>query len=286
MPRRWKSIALALAYVALASAAQAQAPGQISWMVTEREAPARGEVQFTITTKGSGSRSMTSHPVALAELQGLTTAQLSARSAQTVRFRLVRDAGVLSCEGSASRGKGIGDCDFQDSVGFARVLQQRGFGAPKAGQLFTLALHDVGGAYIDELARQRMATVSVDDLVRASQHGVTLGYLRAMQRYRAGSLVALVRTRDHGVDPDFIGELAALGYRDLPLDALVRARDHGVDADYIRGLSAAGYRGLPMETLVRMRDHGVDVGFARRANAGGQRLEPEALIRRRDRGGE
>jgi hypothetical protein len=42
----------------------------------------------------------------------------------------------------------------------------------------------------------------------------------------------VIRARDHGIDPEFVGEMRRLGYT-MTLPDLIRARDHGVTPDYI-----------------------------------------------------
>jgi hypothetical protein len=44
--------------------------------------------------------------------------------------------------------------------------------------------------------------------------------------YRVGALDALIRFRDHGVDPEYVRGMRALGVSDLSADDIVRARDH------------------------------------------------------------
>jgi len=100
-------------------------------------------------------------------------------------------------------------------------------------------------------------------------------------------LDTLVAARDHGVDPEYVGALAGLGYSAVPLDTLITMRDHGVDPEFVRGLAALGYKGLPLEALRRMRDHGVDPDFVRRVlQRDGGRPSVDQLIERRDRGGD
>jgi hypothetical protein len=275
-------LASAATLLAAGGLAHAQAPTDLRFHVDEARDPADG-VQFAVSY-GDGHH-MTSNTRPIAELAGLTRAQLEAGG--PVRFRVARDAGDLDCDGAASHGQAVGACSFVEKPGFARLLQQRGAGAPSGDQMFRLALHDVGTAYLDELKRQHYATASVDDLVRAGEHGVRLSWLQEMDAsgYRAGRLPDVIAARDHGVGPRQVAELKAAGLSGMPLDQLVRLRDHGVSGRYLEALAAAGYRGLPAETLIRMRDHGVSAEFVQGlAQAGYAHLEPDTLIRMRDRG--
>jgi hypothetical protein len=57
----------------------------------------------------------------------------------------------------------------------------------------------------------------------------------------------------HGVGPDFLQQMAALGYRDLSADDLVSLSIHGVSADYVRRLEQNGMSRLSADQLVRLR---------------------------------
>ena len=48
----------------------------------------------------------------------------------------------------------------------------------------------------------------------------------------------------HGVGLDYVRDMAGLGYRLGTVDALIRLRDHGVDPGYVRGMAANGFSGL------------------------------------------
>lgn len=251
------------------------------WLVRPTDTP--GRVHLTLMRDQNG---MTSSPIALQRLEGLTPAAMSAQGG-TVRFRLRREAGTFDFEGWFRDGRGSGHWDFTPDQRFADELDRRGIGRPLPREQLSLGVHDVGLALVDELRRQGYPTPTVAGLVRAGQHGAGMEFLRGMGAlgYRFDSLEELVRIRDHGAGPEFARELAAEGYRDLPAGELVRLRDHGVNPDFIHDLRELGYARLSTNELVRMRDHGVTPAFIRRANAGGSgRLAVDELVRMRDRG--
>jgi hypothetical protein len=241
----------------------------------------------------------------------------SAAAGGAARFRLKREAGTFAFNGTFSDGEGVGSYTFTPDPGFAAALARRGLARPTPQQQWSLALGDVGLAYLDELARQGYArTVTTAGLVRAGEHGASLRYLREMGAlgYRVGTLDALITLVDHGVTPDdvrqmaelgyrgisapqatrlvdhgvrpgLIRDLAALGYRNLPLEEMVRLVDHGVNAGFVRELSRLGYRGLSLDEMVRMMDHGVNARFVERTNGeAGRRLSVPELVSLRDRG--
>jgi hypothetical protein len=102
--------------------------------------------------------------------------------------------------------------------------------AADAEDQFYLAVSDVGLAYLDTLAA---AGYAKPDFARSSARRST-----ASTPLRQG----------HG----------GLGYRSVRVDALIRLRDHGVDPEYVAGMASSGLAKLSADDLVRARDHGVD----------------------------
>ena len=240
-----------------------------------------GMVQFQFSRREGNNHWQHGRTIEASALQGYGAGD------GPVRFRIVRDAGTIDCDGVARAGRAIGECGFTVDTAFAAMLAERGIGAPNRDQAFSLAMSDIGRTYLDELRRQRYETPTVAELASAGDHGVRLDYLVAMggHGYRVGRLASLIRMRDHGVTPDYIAELARLGVRDIPADDIVRLRDHGVHAQFVGELRALGYQGLPIEQLIRLRDHGVTADYVRAlADQGVRGLPPEALTRMRDHG--
>lgn len=289
MTFRFKLLSLAAMAGAAVAAAALAADGmspRIEWRIEDKRETA-GEVDLQLTERRDRSVNSHGRSIPLAELQGLAPGQLGGPAAQLVRFRLTRDAGVFACEGSAQRGMGSGVCDFAPGRAFARQMSSAGMGEADDAQLLALAMADVGGAYLDELRRQRYAPPTVEGLVRAAQHGVNLRYLKGMDAagYRLADLDGLITLRDHGVGPRYIEGLKAAGYSGLPVEQLRRLRDHGVSTDFIRAMADLGYRKLPPEELVRLRDHGVTARFVGELRElGYSELTPDQLVRLRDHG--
>lgn len=249
-----------------------------SWEV--RPAQKSGDVQFTMR----GEHWSSGTTVALSRFEGLTTAQIS--SSGPVHFASRREAGTFTFEGTCTRGVCAGTYAFSPDAAFASKLAQRGLGTPTPEQEFRLARADVGLAFVDELKADGYAPVTVDLLVRASDHGVTLDYLRGMTGlgYRLGDLDSLIRMRDHGVDLEYVRGMADNGLSKIAAEDLVKARDHGVDPKFVRGLADAGFKDLPLSSLIVARDHGVDPNYASGMRAGGYRVTLDELRTARDHG--
>ena len=126
-----------------------------------------------------GGRHDSSQAIPREQLQGLSQAQVSSEGT-AVRFQVKREAGSLNCEGWFKAGKGSGHFSFSPDAAFTAALKQRGFAAPSAEQQFSLAMHDVGLALLDELSAQGYEPPTLDQLVRIGTHGVRLNYIKGL----------------------------------------------------------------------------------------------------------
>jgi hypothetical protein len=224
--------------------------------------------------------------VPLAQLEGLTTAQLSGTGGP-VQFRVRRDAGTFAFEGVFRNGVGAGTFTFAPDPNFPAEMAKRGFTRPTASEQYQLARHDVGFAFIDELTKQGYTKPQTSELVQAGQHGVQVTYLREMGAlgYRLGTLRPLITLRDHGVTPEYVRQMAEFGYKNLSADQIRNARDHGITADYVRGMRDAGFGSQALEEIIKTRDHGVTPEFVRSLDQAGYRKLPiEEVVRVRDHG--
>ncbi len=264
--------------------AAAQASGTLNWEIEGSGEP--GRVQLEISRRSGNSHWTVGRTVDAASLQGLSPAEL-AGDGGPVRFRIARDAGTLDCAGMVRRGRGTGDCSFAADPRFAAALAERGIGRPTVDEQFSMAMHDIGLAYVDEVRRQHYDTPTAAELAQAGGHGVTMDYLRGMagHGYRVGRLSSLIRMRDHGVTPDYVAALARHDVRDIPPDEIVRLRDHGVQAEFVGELRQLGYRRLSTAEMIQLRDHGVSADYVRTlARNGISDIPPNELTRMRDHG--
>jgi hypothetical protein len=85
---------------------------RLEWSVENRHA-ADGTVDLNLIERRLTGQSSYGHNVPLADLRGLSAAELGGAKAHQVRFRLDRDAGSFACEGSAARDGAAGICDFE-----------------------------------------------------------------------------------------------------------------------------------------------------------------------------
>lgn len=283
-----KKLLFASTALLLSAPGAAQVPDRIDFAISPTQ-KALGKVQLELSYRTPKSRSRHSRPVPLAELQGLAAAQLSSTSGAPARFRIVRDAGAIECDGVFRNGHGTGDCRFVPTPGLASALSKRGIGSPNAEQQFQLAIHGGELAVADELSRQGYKPPSVSQLVETAIFDIDVPFLKALDGagYRVGTVSKLVEMKIHGVSPAYIRELGEVGpaYRKLPVDALVEMRIHGVTPARIRAYAKMGYNNLTRQQIVSMAIHGVSPDYVEQMSQAGYRdLTPEQLVNMRIHG--
>jgi beta-lactamase regulating signal transducer with metallopeptidase domain len=105
----------------------------------------------------------------------------------------------------------------------------------------------------------RKTPLSPADLASLRTHGVTPEFLReiAALGYKTASVSDLVALRIHGVTPDYITRMTALVGKQS-LEELVSLRIHGVTPEFAERFRAAGYSQVSADDLLSLRIHGVD----------------------------
>jgi beta-lactamase regulating signal transducer with metallopeptidase domain len=141
---------------------------------------------------------------------------------------------------------------------------------PSPQTLVSMKVHGVTPQFVSALGTisSHYARLRPDELVALRIHGVTparVGELQALG-YRDLSAGQLTSLAIHGVTPAFIREMTSLGFPRLSVGTLTSMRIHGVTPAYIREFRSAGYRDVTAAELVTMRIHGVSVADVRRGD--------------------
>src|SRR6185312_11492909 len=97
-----------------------------------------------------------SRDISAAAFSGLADASITEPRGLS-RFALKREAGVFTFEGVLRGNTGGGMFSFTPSAAFADALVKRGFTRPTPGEMQTLALADIGLAFLEELTKQGYA---------------------------------------------------------------------------------------------------------------------------------
>jgi bla regulator protein BlaR1 len=129
--------------------------------------------------------------------------------------------------------------------------------------------------------------ISVDQLIRCKEHGVTGEFIANLRKlgYKAFSLDKAVELVDHGVSTEFINSLHKMGYTDISLDMAIRLVDHGVSTEFIGSIRKLGFTGITPEKAITLVDHGVTSDFiVTWKNKTGKLFELDDYIKLRDSG--
>jgi hypothetical protein len=220
------------------------------------------------------------------ELSGLPGNDESLTAA-AVRFELRREAGTLAFDGAFRDGRGAGLFTFTPRSQYTDEMKRLGYTEDlPTWRRYQLAVQDVGPKYINALKSEGFANLTLDQITRSKNHGVTLDYIKAMKAegYRGATIEDFVRTKDHGVTPAYVQDMRKAGFTSAAIEDLVRAKDHGVNAAYVTELSGRGYKNLPLEDVVRARDHGVSAEYLADMKEITKDASLQQIIRMRDHG--
>jgi hypothetical protein len=282
--------ALAIAFtLALAVAAHAESLRGMwtasTWSVKDIE-----RIQLNMTREHSNW----GQDFKIASFEGLSRAQMTSASDVPVKFALRRDAGTISFDGSFRDGEGAGHFTFTANDSYLGTLRsmnvalddEKDRDRTEGEELFRLAMFDVSLDFIRQMHNLGY-DVGVRDLVRFRIHGVSPDMVRELRALGLDHVSAedLVRMRIHAATPEFIRQMADSGYRNLTVESLVRFRIHGVTPEFVRDIASLGYRDIPGEDLVRMRIHGVTPEFIREVESAGYKNVPvEKMVQMRIHG--
>jgi len=146
---------------------------------------------------------------------------------------------------------------------FVNGMKELGYNL-SAQQVSNMAILGVTPSYIRELKSAGLGNLSAHEA-----QNLKIGHItpkRIDEYKRLGYDLEPKQLSDfgiHGVTPQFIEELRALGYKDISARQLIEMKIFGVTPDYIRKMEAAGYKNVPIEKMIKLRQSGADKVFVR-----------------------
>ena len=282
--KAFSNIGMALAFcisLSLASSASAQETISGEWVVEQGHSA--GNVVLTLHRDTGENTFMSSSTVSLETFKGLSQGQMSSPG-NNVNFQIVREAGLVSCEGYFKEGKGSGVFTFTPSQDFVAKLSARGYTDISDEMQFRMALHDVTVGFIQEFADLGYDHIPAGELVSMRVHNVTADFVKSLKAlgYDQVPIRDLRAMRIHGVTADFIKSLAEAGYQNPPVNQLVSLRIHDVSIDFIKAMQSAGLAPLKIDQLVKMRIHDVNPAFVKEVRSlGYEQASAEQLVKLR-----
>lgn len=106
--------------------------------------------------------------------------------------------------------------------------------------------------FIDEMASVGYVNLSIDELVRLKESGVTASYVKSLRALGLNNLTTkeLAGMSVNEVTPAFIEAIRNAGYKDLTAKELTTFSVHGITPEFINSLRKVGYGNLSARQLI------------------------------------
>ncbi len=245
-----------------------------------------GKIHISFERTQTRGKNQIGSSFAYEDLQGLTVDQTQNGR---VRFRLVREAGTVECEGTFVNGKGTGTFQFIPDQGYLSAMSARGFDFTKSdhkhaesneARQFSAALLNVTTALADDLRSVDLGPLDVDDLFKASIFKVDSKFMAEMKASGFPDLKMedLVKARIFKIDADYVRQVHQMGYSDKGFEGLVKFRIFKVTPEFLNDLRSQGFDNLSAEEIVKFRIFNIDPEFIRRAKAEDPNVTVEQMV--------
>jgi hypothetical protein len=250
-------------------------------------------VQFERWRGGNSHNSMGQN-YSLAEL-GLTEQQVQNGK---VSFRLEREAGTVTAEGSFTDGRGSGTFTFTPNVAFVSAMRARGFDLEQSDhsinfssddkdrttvedRLLTAALLNVTTELADDLNSANFGKLDVGNLYSAAIFHVDSKFMTEMKNTGFPNLKFedLVKARIFKIDTDYVRQVKEMGLGITNFEGLVKYRIFKVTPEFLNELKTAGLTNISDEDVVKCRIFKIDGDFVRKARATDPNATVEDMVR-------
>ena len=253
-----------------------------------KEDPNKIHLSFTRRTSANGGKNQHGSSFNYSDLEGLTRQQ--AESGGPVSFRLVREAGIIECQGTFTNGKGSGTFTFTANKNFVDAMKARGFDFEKLpakgdngsplDKLFAATTLNVTTALADDLKSANFGDLDVEDLFKAAIFKIDGKFMAEMKATGFPNLGMedLVKARIFKVDADYVRQVKDMGFTDQGFEGLVKFRIFKVTPEFLNELRAAGLDKMDAEDIVKARIFKIDGEFIRQARAEEPNITMEELV--------
>ena len=209
---------------------------------------------------------------------------------------------LLLASGSGDAGNGLasgdpqddcGDCEPTDAVagGVEEGIRRGITGGIQGGIRAAIAVVPtaLAGPYDDVVLAQAAAPretpeepakpaegrradrLTVDQLIAFKVHGVTPEFIREVEALGFGrpSPDDLISLRVHGITREYIDSVQRSWGKTLQLEEIVSLKVHGLTPQFAEEMKRTGLSGLDFEELLSMKVHGITPEYVRQAQASG-----------------
>ncbi len=247
---------------------------------SDRESDGKVHISFS-RQSAKGGKNVIGTDFDLAELSGLSSRDI-AGSNRKVSFRLVREAGIIQCEGVFDNGKGKGTFNFTADGNYLSAVQNLGFTVDNE-KLFSAAVLDITTSQAREVLSMGFKTVEFDDLFKAKIFKITPQFAAEMLAIGFSDLDMedLVKARIFKIDADYARRVREMGFSDQSMESMVKLSIFKVTPEFIDELRREGLGDLSVEDVVKLRIFKVDAAFIANARAANVPINVESLVNRR-----
>lgn len=128
---------------------------------------------------------------------------------------------------------------------YAAEIRKAGYPNVTAEQLISFKAQKIDAAYIADLRK-----AGISENKNGNKNGGT-------------SIDNIAAFKSLNIDQEYIGSLAALGYKDLGSEELISMKGVGITPEYIRTWQAAGYKDIPASDLVALKGQEITPEYLR-----------------------
>lgn len=256
------------------------------WRADSRQAK-DGKIYLSFERRTArGGRNQNGSNYEYSDLEGLTREQAENGK---VSFRLVREAGTISCEGTFADGKGSGTFTFTPNRAFIDAMKSRGFDFEKSAakhdgdiedRLFTAATVNVTTRLADDLLSANFGQLDVEDLFKAAIFHIDSQFMSEMKATGFPNLGMedLVKARIFKIDAEYVRQVREMGFDKEDFEGLVKFRIFKVTPEFLNDLRTEGFNDLSAEQVVKFRIFNIDPEFIRKAKAEDPNVTVEDLV--------
>jgi hypothetical protein len=177
-------------------------------------------------------------------------------------FQLKRETGTLTLNGRLEEENSEGTYVFTEDGSFKKYLADNNIISKDENMMFHLYLADMNRTYVEFLKKQ-YAQIDGNRLLEVAIHGISQvdyqAYISLFEKYgqKKPSMQEVIEAKIHGIDQEYVENLQAIGFNNLPLRKMMEAKIHGINADYIDMLHKQGFPGLGIDQIISAKIHGL-----------------------------
>jgi beta-lactamase regulating signal transducer with metallopeptidase domain len=223
---------------------------QDDYVLRQGELAVRAADLARVTRDLSRAEYLHAHAAYRVDVPALAVAEAKVQAASAV-------AAAKAASWAVGRNSSNTEADNTDA--FLDALSQAGYKNVSIDELIKLRDAGVTTGFLHALKQDGMTPMPIDKVIDAANAGISADYLADMSKlgYANLGIDQTIALANAGVSPDFIAGMAKLGYAKIGASNLISLANAGVSPPYVRSLAQDGYTGVSVGDLIRMANAGV-----------------------------